>query len=115
MSIEADIFNTLKGLVSNRVYPDVAPAGTEKPFIVYQQAGGEAVNFLEAGAPVKRNARMQITCWATTRLAAATLARQAEDALTSSALKAFSIGALTAIYEDDTGLYGTRQDFSIWH
>lgn len=115
MTIEADIFNTLKALVSNRVYPDVAPAGAEKPFIVYQQAGGEAINFLEAGAPAKRNARIQIACWATTRLAAATLARDAEDALTTSALKAYSIGALTAIYEDDTGLYGSRQDFSIWY
>lgn len=115
MSLESDIFDALKALVANRVYPDVAPAGAENPFIVYQQAGGEAVNFLEAGAPAKRNARMQIACWATTRLAAATLARQAEDALTASALKAFSIGALTAIYEEDTGLFGSRQDFSIWH
>lgn len=115
MSLESDLFDALKGLVSNRVYSDVAPAGVARPFIVYQQAGGEAINFLEAGAPVKRNARMQVSCWATTRLAAAALARAAEDALAASAMKAFSLGALTAIHEEDTGLFGTRQDFSIWH
>ena len=45
--VEGDIFNTLKGLVGNRGYPDVAPSGAVKPYMVYQQVGGEAPTFLE--------------------------------------------------------------------
>jgi hypothetical protein len=115
MSLEANVFDALKALVGNRVYPDVAPAGTDTPFIVYQQVGGEAINFLEAGMPGVRNARMQISCWAQSRLAASALARAAEEAIVAGNLKAFAIGALTAVHEPDTGLYGTHQDFSIWH
>jgi hypothetical protein len=77
--------------------------------------GGSAVNFLEAGVPGKRNGRFQFNCWGDTRLAAAALSRQVEDTLvTNPALKAFVLGAATAVYEEDVPLYGTRQDFSIW-
>lgn len=113
MTIEASIYNALKGLVGNRVFPDVAPATTARPYMTYQQVGGTAVNFLGATVPGKRNARIQINCWADTRLAAANLARQAEDALIVG-LKAHVIGSQVAVYEDDTKLYGTMQDFSIW-
>ena len=114
MSLESSIFDALKTLTSNRVYPDVAPAAVDKPYISYQQVGGGAVNFMESTAVGTRNARMQINCWATTRLAANALARSAEDALVTT-LKATVLGALTSIYEEDTQLFGTRQDFGIWY
>ena len=42
------------------------------------------------------------------------LARQVEDTMrTASALQATVLGAATAIYEDDTKLYGAMQDFSV--
>jgi hypothetical protein len=115
MSLETDIFDTLKGLVSDRCYPDVAPADVASPYIVWQQAGGGAFNFMDASAVGKRNARIQVACWETTRVAAAALARQAEDALVASALNPEVLGAMTAVYEQDTKLYGTRQDFSIFY
>lgn len=113
MSLESDIFDTLKGLVANRCYPDVAPEGVARPYIAWQQVGGEAWNFLESAAVGKRNARIQVACWADTRVAAAALARSSEDALIASAMKPTVIGAMTADYEEDTGRYGTKQDFSI--
>lgn len=114
MSLESDIFDTLKALVSNRCYPDVAPEGVARPFIVWQQVGGDATNFVEGTLPSIRNARIQVACWAATRTAAATLARSAEEAMvTSSTLRAYVLGAMTAAYEQDTRLYGARQDFSI--
>lgn len=114
MSLESDIFDALKALVSNRCYPDVAPAGAAKPYIAWQQVGGTATNFLEGTMPSLRNARIQVACWATTRTAAADLARAAEAALvTSTTLRAYVLGAMTADHEEDTQLYGTRQDFSI--
>lgn len=112
MSVEGDIYNALKGLVSNRVYPDVAPSGAVRPYVTYQQVGGQAYNFLEATPVGKRNGRFQINCWADTRLAAATLSRQVEDAMVTT-LKAFVIGAAMGVHEEDTGLYGTIQDFSL--
>jgi hypothetical protein len=115
MTVEADIFNRLKALVSNRVYPDVAPEGALKPYITYQQVGGEGVNFMENAVPSKKNGRFQFNVWATTRAEAASLSRQVEDSLvTSPVLLATVMGAPVATYEEDTKLYGTRQDFGIW-
>lgn len=117
MTIEADLFNTLKGLVpSTRVFPDVAPQGVAKPYITYQQVGGQSVTVLESVAVGKRNARIQVNCWDTSRQSVANLARQVEDAIASSSiLRGFVLGAMTAVFESDLLLYGTRQDFSIWY
>lgn len=116
MTIEADLFNAIKGLVSNRVYPDVAPLGAVKPYLTYQQVGGDAVNFVDPTAPSKKNGRFQINVWGTTRSAVATLARQVEDTLRGTAgLQTTVLGAPVATYEQDTQLYGSRQDFSFWH
>lgn len=114
MTVEVDLYNTLQSLVGGRVYPDVAPENTEKPYITYQQVGGESNNFLDATISSKKNGRFQINLWATSRIAAADLSRQIEDTLLTSALYAMAMGAPTATYETDTKLYGTRQFFSIW-
>lgn len=115
MTVESLLFSALGSLVANRVFPDVAPLNTAKPYLTYQQVGGTAVSFLESGIVGKRNGRFQINAWATTRLDAAALSRAVEDALvTSTPLRAYVLGAPVAIYEPETLLYGTRQDFSIW-
>lgn len=115
MSLESAIFDALKGLVSNRVYPDVAPENTTRPYITYQQVGGQAVNFLDTTVPSKKNARIQINTWADTRQGAAVLSRQVEDTLRGvAALQTQALGAPVSIYEMETKLRGTRQDFSVW-
>lgn len=115
MTTESTIYDLLKGLVGNRVYPDVAPPGTARPYITYQQVGGQTVAFLERGVPSKKNGRYQINVWATTRAEAAALALQIEGVfITTSALQAEALGAPIAAHEPDEGLYGAMQDFSIW-
>lgn len=115
MSVETVLFDTLKTLVSNRVYPDVAPDLTARPYITYQQVGGQGVNFIDPTVPSKKNARFQVNVWADTRSAAATLAGQIEGALRAAAsLQTTVLGALVASYESDTKLRSTRQDFSFW-
>jgi hypothetical protein len=115
MTTESLIFDALKTLVANRVYPDVGPPGVVRPYITYQQAGGRPVNFLEGTTPSKENSRMQINVWATTRPAAKLLAKQAEAALCgTAALQTTVLGKPVAVYEEDTKLFGTRQDFSFW-
>ncbi len=115
MTVESDIFDALKGLVANRVYPDIAPSPVAKPYITYQQVGGEGVNYLSSAAPNKKNGRFQVNCWGDTRAQAATLARLVEDTLRGAAsLQTTVLGAAVAIYEPDTKLRGARQDFSFW-
>ena len=115
MSLESDLFAVLGPLAGGRAYPDFAKLGSVTPYITYDQAGGRAINFLEAGVIGKRNARVQINCWASTRLAANELARAVEDALMTSNLKAYVLGAFSVSSNSDLNLYGTRQDFSVWY
>lgn len=115
MTVEADLFNAIKGLVSNRAYPDVAPVGTAKPYLVFTQAGGVSVTFLENAVPDKKNGRFQIGVWATTRAQAASIALQVESAIvTSTTFQGKPLDAPVSVYEADTQLYGSLQDFSIW-
>ncbi|SFB74145.1 Protein of unknown function [Polaromonas sp. OV174] len=115
MSAEATLFAVLRALVADRVYPDVAPEGSALPRIVYQQAGGEVIAYMEGTLPDKENGRMQIVCWATTRIAAVNLAKQVEAAILSApVIQADALGARVSVYEEDTKLFGSRQDFSIW-
>lgn len=115
MSLETAIFDALKGLVGDRVYPDVAPEKAARPYITYQQVGGVGVNFLDPTVPSKKNARIQINTWADTRAAAGALSRQVEDTLRATAALQISVlSAAVALYEPETQLRGTRQDFSVW-
>src|SRR4051812_19007400 len=115
MSVEAIIFAALKDLVANRVFPDVAPEATARPYITYQQVAGEPVNFVDPTVPSKKNACFQVNVWADTRSQAAALSRQVEDTLrVVPALQTSVLGAPTAVYEEDTKLRGTMQDFSFW-
>ena len=115
MSAEAAIVPVLTALVSGRIYPDVAPSGAGLPRIVYQQVGGKTINYTEGTLPDKENARMQIVCWAATRLAAISLMKQVEAAiLAAPVIQAEAIGARISGFEQDTNLYSSQQDFSIW-
>ena len=107
------IFDTLKGLVSNRVYPDVAPDLVTKPYMTYQQVGGLSVNFLDPTVPGKKRSRFQINVWGDTRAQVATLAAQVEDALrVVPSMQTVVEGAPIGVYEPDTKLRGTMQDFA---
>lgn len=115
MSAEAAIVPLLTGLVAGRIYPDVAPSGAGLPRIVYQQVGGNSISFMDGTLPSKENGRMQIVCWAATRLAAISIAKQVEAAVCgSAALQATPLGARASDYEQETNLYACRQDFSVW-
>ncbi len=115
MTVESSIFDALKGLVANRVYPDIGPELVTKPYITYQQIGGQGVNFVDTTVPSKKNARFQINCWADTRAVAGALGRQIEDTMRAvTALQVTVLGAPVATYDEETKLRGTRQDFSVW-
>lgn len=114
MSVETLLYSALKSLVSNHVYRDIAPAEvTALPRITFQQVGGEAINFL-IGVPSKKRARIQVNCWDDRRDDVMALARQVEDTMrTATGLQATVLGAASAVYEDETKLFGSIQDFSV--
>lgn len=115
MTVESAIFDALTGLAAGRAYPDVAPAGVSRPYIVYQQIGGESAQYLDSTLPTRKNGRFQIAVWGDSRASVAALALSVEQAIaTSAAFQAEPIGAPVGDYEPDTRLYGSRQDFSIW-
>jgi len=115
VSIESTLYAALQSMVVGRVFPDVAPFATVRPYLTYQQVGGQSVNFIDPTLPSKANARFQVNVWADTRAEAAALSRQVEQALRSaSALQTTVLGQPVASYEPEMLLYGTRQDFSFW-
>ena len=115
MTVEADIFNALKTLVNNRVYPDLAPIGAARPFIAYSQVGGEALSFLERALPDKKHGRFQIDVYADSRTECASVALQVEAAMTASnAFQCRALSAPVSTYEPEVLIFGSQQDFSIF-
>jgi hypothetical protein len=118
--IDKTIFDALKGLVPNadgetfRVYPDVAPENSPRPWITYQDVGGKDANSLD-GAADRMNARMQINVWADSRPGASALMLQVIASLGADGIDGLPIGGPVGDYESDTKLYGSRLDFSIWY
>lgn len=115
MTVEADIFDAIKSTVAGRAYADIAKPGVGRPYAVYQQVGGVSVTYLERALASKKNGRFQVAVWATTRMEAAAIGLAIESALVeATTMQATPIGAAHADYDEDTELYGSRQDFSIW-
>lgn len=115
MTVEADVFTTIKGLCGNRAYPDVAPPNTTKPYVTYTQIGGEVLSPLANVVADKKNGRIQFNVWGDTRSSVSALMLQIEAALvTSSLFQARPIGAARHDYDYDMAIYGAMEDFSIW-
>lgn len=114
MSIETAVYDAIKAICP-RVYPDIAPAGTAAPYVVYQAIAGRALSYTSDEVPNLRNAEMQISVWATTRTAANALSSSIEAALIAiTTIQARPSSGLAAQYDEDADLRGAIQTFSIW-
>ena len=114
MTVEADIFTALKGLVGNRCYPDIAPITTAKPYITYTQIGGDAISYNDDIVPNLKNGRFQINVWADTRAIASSIILQVESAMVlAQSFQARPIGAASNDYDHDMLTYGAMQDFNV--
>lgn len=115
MSMESDLFLLLQG-VCPRVYPDVAPTDTPRPYVTWQQIGGDVINPLNNEPPGKRNASIQINVWSETRAEAISVINQIEDAMrVATAFLARPQAAAFNDYDHDMKRYGSQQEFSIWY
>lgn len=102
--------------VCPRVSPDVAPLDTPRPYVTYQQIGGQSWRYIDLTPADNRHAIVQINVWADTRRDARNLIQAIEDALCS----ATSIVAdpMSEPQSDSTELtdrtvYGSLQDYEI--
>ena len=115
MTVEADIFDTLKGLVSNRCFPDFAPLGTVRPFITYEQAGGEALSFVDGTLPDKKHGRFEVGVFADSRTQCASIALQVEAAMAATtAFQCTAINAPISDYASEVKIYSSTQNFSVF-
>ena len=113
MTMESEL-HTLLLTKCPRVFPDIAPSGTVKPFVTWQGIGGESLGFLDNTAADKRKTLLQINAWATTRLQTLALIRDIETSLRANAtFIATPQGEPMSTYEQDTQLYGCVQRFEI--
>ena len=130
MTLEEQIFTTLGPLVGNRVFPDVAPLSTVKPYVTYQVLPGPTLRpgstrWMDGSAPDKHRSVVQVNVWGARRLEVNALARQIEDAMC--AAPAVTDTTFKAEPEADPrpdhvdveladapqGLFGTIQDFNV--
>lgn len=114
MTVEADITALLKAICP-RVAPDFMATIPERPYITYQQIGGEAAVFLDGSLPSKENGEFQIDVWSDTRGEAKALIKQVAAAIcASTAFQASPLAGPRSDSDPDMKLYCSRQDFSVW-
>lgn len=113
MSIETDLVTVLRTCCPD-VFPLVAPISTLDRFVVYQQIGGDPLRYTDGTAADRRMVMVQVASWARTKAASITLARQIEDALSATGLLVVEVSSeVIDRHDEDSGLYGSLQDFSI--
>lgn len=115
MTVEADIFNTLKGSVNNRCFPDFAPLGTARPFITFEQVGGDALYFIDGALPDKKHGRFEIGVYADTRAECASIALAVEAAMAAAtSFQSTAIHAPISDYASEVKIYSSTQNFSVF-
>jgi len=114
MSIETTLYNALSGdaaiiaLVSDRIYPQIAPDSAAVPYITYQVIATNAYNVL-VGAPGSERKVIQINCVSNTYAQAKSISTAVKTALVD-------VGYLTGGGDDyfsSTERHRVRLDFAL--
>lgn len=114
MSLESALTAILK-TVSPQVFAGFAKTDTARPYITFQQIGGQSLVSLNDKLADQENAEMQINVWADSHSAAKTAIKKIESSLVeASTLTARPIAAAASDFDADMGRYCFRQDFTIW-
>jgi Na+-translocating ferredoxin:NAD+ oxidoreductase RnfD subunit len=111
--IEKDIFDALKGLVNNRVYPMVMPQNPTLPALVYTRIATNAQNTIDAPPSTLDQCLMQIDAYAETYLAAKELAESMRAAMEAAPFKA-TLQTSQEFWEDTPKIYRVTFDFYCW-
>ena len=115
MSIEQTLYDTLRndgtvaGLVSTKIYPNVAPDNAAAPYIVYQLIVGTAHNQL-VGAPGSERKVLQLSCISSSYSNAKAIAVACKSAING------TVGYMTSEGDDyfaQTEEHRVRLDFAL--
>ena len=114
MTLEEKLFSLLAAICP-RTFPDFAPTDTARPYVTWQQIGGDVVDFVDNAVPSKENALIQINVWSDRRGEAKDVIKQIEATLLGAAVfQARPTGAAASDADPDMARYCSRQDWSIW-
>lgn len=113
MSLHATITTGLSATAGGRIHANKTPPSPTFPLIVYQEVGGQAVNYLEATYPGKNHARIQFVVWADGPLQAEEVKDDTIKQMIDG-LGAYLYGAPVALYEDAIKKDGYRFDMGLW-
>lgn len=121
--IQSAIFSTLgqnagvSAVAGARIYPDIAPPQTTRPFIVWQEVSLAKQNDMSGSVETGGldNYRVQVTCYAERGTASRELDILVRSAMQgASAFKSLHVDARSLPFEIDTKLFGMQSDFSVW-
>jgi hypothetical protein len=114
MTLEEKLFAALSAICP-RVFQDFAPVDTPRPYVTFQQIGGETVDFLDRALASQENAYMQINVWSDSRKETKATIQQIEAALIqANEFQASPQAAPSNDFDVDMERYSSMQDFSIW-
>lgn len=113
MSLETDFVAVLKTCCDS-VFPGSAPASQPRPFVTWEQLGGDAARYVDNTPMAKRLALLQVDTWATTKAAAMQLAREIEDALcAATTITARPLSDQSGRQDEYVDAYGVTQEFEV--
>ena len=92
-----------------RVYPQVAPDGVVRPYIVYQQISTISNNWSRL-----TNTQLQVDIYATTYVQAQAIASAVAALMFGWSIQSIS-GISVDMFESSTKLHRVSSDYSIWH
>lgn len=116
-------------VVSDRIYPDVAPEGADLPYITVNVVSTFHSHHMTAASGLAQ-ARVQIDCWTTSSTGRETLSeavREALDGYRGGSMGDDSLDVRSVHLEDDAqtyeppttgsdvGVFRQRMDFMIWY
>jgi hypothetical protein len=114
MPVENNLTALLKNVCA-RTFTDFAPVATARPYITFQQLGGDVLSYIDRVVPNKENGEYQINVWADTRAEAVNMIKLIEVLLIeATAFQAAPVSARRNDFDADIPVYGSSQDFSIW-
>ena len=113
--IQEQFFALINGATGggSRVYPNIAPDGVTRPFVVYSRVSAVSENVL-SGSPGLINTHLQVDVYSNAYSEAQTIAAQIVGLMESWAVQNVLTLELDE-FEGDTKLHRVILDFSIWH
>ncbi len=113
MSLENDFVAVLQSCCPS-VFPGSAPANQPRPFVTWEQIGGDPARYADNTPMAKRLALLQVDTWAASKGQAMQLARQIEDALcAATTLVARPVSDQSGRQDEYVEGYGVTQEFEV--